>query len=502
MAMTFDHDVLISYAHIDNLVLGDRQEGWITSLHRALEVRLAQLRGVPPRIWRDPKLQGNDFFADEIIGKLPRVAAIVTVLSPRYVLSDWCRKELSGFCAATAGSGGLRVANKARVFKVVKTPIRADQHPPEIQSLLGYDFFTVDPQSGRPVEFNHLGDAEVERRYWAKLDDLAHDISELLDLLEKPDAIGKESAAAVLGAPPEEPARETIYLATTTRDLEDQRDSIRRDLEGSGYQVLPDRPLPLAVDDLAPAVEEMLGRCRLSVHLVGRSYGVVPEGTAKSIAVLQNELAVARAEAGELTRLVWVERDLEAEEERQRAFLEQLQQEVRGQARADVLESTLEVFKLTIHERLRPTPVDEPAGEPAAGSELRRVYLLCDQQDAASAAALEDRLFADGFEVIHPIFEGDPAEVRLDHQENLRLCDGLIVYYGDVHELWLRAKLRDVLKIGGYGRTEPIKVKAIYVAPPLNPQKERFRTLEAKVIHGENGLERHLLDGFVEDLRG
>ena len=42
MATTFDHDLLISYAHIDNQVLGTQQEGWISSLHRALEVRVSQ----------------------------------------------------------------------------------------------------------------------------------------------------------------------------------------------------------------------------------------------------------------------------------------------------------------------------------------------------------------------------------------------------------------------------------------------------------------------------
>jgi hypothetical protein len=31
-------------------------------LHRALKIRLAQLLGEDPAIWRDPKLQGNDDF--------------------------------------------------------------------------------------------------------------------------------------------------------------------------------------------------------------------------------------------------------------------------------------------------------------------------------------------------------------------------------------------------------------------------------------------------------
>jgi hypothetical protein len=61
-----DHDVFISYAHIGNQTLSEGQEGWITTLHRALELRLAQLLGETAKIWRDFKLRGNDYFDGEI----------------------------------------------------------------------------------------------------------------------------------------------------------------------------------------------------------------------------------------------------------------------------------------------------------------------------------------------------------------------------------------------------------------------------------------------------
>ncbi|MFP3941764.1 MAG: hypothetical protein ACLF0P_15825, partial [Thermoanaerobaculia bacterium] len=62
MPTEFEIDVFVSYAHIDDEVLGEGQTGWISSFHRALEIRLAQLLGQQPRVWRDPKLQGNDVF--------------------------------------------------------------------------------------------------------------------------------------------------------------------------------------------------------------------------------------------------------------------------------------------------------------------------------------------------------------------------------------------------------------------------------------------------------
>src|SRR5579872_340427 len=121
--MDFEQDFLISYAHLDDQPLIEGEPGWISRLHRLLEIRVGQLLGEKPKIWRDPKLQGNDFFADTILDRLPKVGALLSVLSPRYVQSEWCNRELKEFLRASEKSGGIRVADKARIFKVVKTPV-------------------------------------------------------------------------------------------------------------------------------------------------------------------------------------------------------------------------------------------------------------------------------------------------------------------------------------------------------------------------------------------
>src|SRR5262249_31760506 len=170
----FQYDVFISFAHIDNETLSKEQEGWIAMFHRALQVRLAQLLGEGPEIWRDPKLQGNDDFNQEIVDNLLRARVLVSVLSPRYVRSDWCRKELQEFIHAAERRGGVFINNKARIFKVVKTPVPLEQHPAEIQKLLGYEFFREDPANHRFHEFVKGFGREVEPEYWTKLEDLAY----------------------------------------------------------------------------------------------------------------------------------------------------------------------------------------------------------------------------------------------------------------------------------------------------------------------------------------
>ena len=95
--MKFKKDIFISYAHIDDESLMEGESGWITEFHRSLEIRLAQLLGYRPNIWRDKDLKGNSEFSDEILIQLPDIALMVSIHSPRYVKSDWCVREVNEF---------------------------------------------------------------------------------------------------------------------------------------------------------------------------------------------------------------------------------------------------------------------------------------------------------------------------------------------------------------------------------------------------------------------
>jgi hypothetical protein len=478
--MKFEQDLFISYAHLDDEALVEGEDGWVSRLHRMLEIRVGQLLGEKPRIWRDPKLQGNDFFADAIVDRLPRVGALVSVLSPRYLLSEWCTRELQEFCRATQASGGIRIADKARIFKVVKTPVPPERFPQEVQSFLGYEFYVVDPQSGRPRELSQTYGPEAGRAFLAKLDDLAYDITKLLELLRQNGDGGK----------PQE-QRGTVYLAETSFDLREEREAIKRDLIRNGYEVLPDQPLPLLSGDFAAFVRAQLGRCKLSIHLIGKNYGVVPEGETRSIVVLQHELATERSAAGGLSRLIWLPPGLAVEDERQRELLQHLQTSPSVHAAAELLEVPLEDLKTLIYRQLSP-PESAKKAAPAARQELTHVYLVCDQPDVEAVRPLEDFLFSQGFEVALPLFDEDEAQARSDHEENLCSCDAVLFFYGEAGEPWLRRKLRELQKSAGLGREKPLLARGIYVGHPPNPQKERFRTLEATVL-------REPADGFSAD---
>ena len=130
--------------------------------------------------WRDPQLQGNQIIIQSIDARLPGVAVFISVLSPRYVKSESCKHELDHFVTVSGTSTSLTVADVTRVFKVVKTPVQRELEPAFLQHLLGYEFYVIEPHSGRTRELGPLSPPEVKQQDHSKLDDLAHDVAQVL----------------------------------------------------------------------------------------------------------------------------------------------------------------------------------------------------------------------------------------------------------------------------------------------------------------------------------
>ena len=489
--MQFDKDIFISYAHIDDESLIADKKGWITEFHRALEIRLAQLLGYKPIIWRDPALQGNHIFDKEIVDQFSKVAIMISILTPRYVKSDWCLKEVNEFREVCQQNMGFVVGNKARVFKVIKTPVSQDLHPDGIRNILGYEFYGADPSTGRIKEFSPVF-SHTEKGYWEKLDDLANDICVFLEELKASSVAVAPGAGMQSKQNPNQHVK-NIFLSESSFDTKDLRDSLKRELQDHGYNILPYGQLSLVAPILKENVTEYMKESQIAIHLVGNNYGIVPEGSEKSIVELQNEVGAAESVADNLTRLIWIPEHMDPEDERQKKFLQRLMAGNKDVlAGADMVKGSIEDFKSVVHDKLKAmealveaAPAQDTGGDVPAS---KMVYLICDMQDLDIIAPLEDFLFNSGIEVVLPIFEGDESQIREDHVENLKNCTGVIIFYGNGNELWLRTKMRDFIKINGYGRQTPLAFKGVYVAPPTNPTKQRFRTLEAEVINGLEGI--------------
>jgi hypothetical protein len=488
--MGFENAIFISYAHADNQPLTSEQKGWVESFHDRLGIRVGQLLGKNRNapIWRDKKLQGNDYFGGEITHQIERAGILVTILSPSYVTSEWCLRELNEFCRSAELTGGLRLGGKSRIFKVVKTFLPYDQHPQSLQGLLGYEFYDiVDQEKGRAREF--IPDPQRDTRYWEKLDDLAYDIKILIETL-----------SAESRPQPASPNNDAVYLALTTSDLREERDRIKRELQQNGFDVMPDQEPPLTADGFKQTVSACLQRCRLSVHLVGKHYGIVPEGESRSIVRLQHDLALECNGHRAFARLIWMPTALEPVDDRQRQFVEQLQNSADPIKGWELLQIKLEDLKTVIQTRLRlPQPSPQPIN---ADDSPPLLYLICDEQDDEAADPLADHLFNQGLEVMRPLREGDQEQLSQLHRENLRLCDAAAIFCYRSGESWLQMKRLEMMKLPGIGRDKPMLVKPLYLlgGQPTRA-KEQFRTHEGAVVKMFDSFDAASLAPFIARLK-
>ncbi|MFN7927194.1 MAG: toll/interleukin-1 receptor domain-containing protein [Blastocatellia bacterium] len=491
------NEIFISYTHTDNAPLADGVEGWIDLLHQRLSIRLRQLLGREVGIWRDKKMGGNDDFSTEIFERLSDAAILVAVLSPSYLTSQWCPRELREFCRYAENNGGVRINNKSRVFKVVKTYLPRHRHPPEMQDSLGYEFFDYDPTRTRAQEFSSDIKPEKDLRYWNKLDDLAWDIKTFIETL--PEAAPATIDLPAAPAPPATGA--TIFLAETTSDLNAQRDEIRRELQQRGHIVLPDTDLPLYAPALVEVVSNCLERSRLAIHMIGEHYGIVPEMDDRSIVRLQHDLSGARTAEADLTRLLWLPEKLHSTDARQQAFIEELQNGLNRPRNTELLQITLEDLKTRIQDKLTAKPKAVAAASSDSSNASASVYLICDKPDYDSLQSLQDGLYDLGLEPIPPPSEGDDELISQYHKEMLLDCDAVMIHYGSANPMWLQMKLRELQKLAGYGRERPMLAKAVYISAPQTDQKLRFRTHEAMTITNFGAFSPDVLTPFVNQIR-
>lgn len=491
-------DMLLNYAAIDDYPLQDGKPGWVSQLHRNLEVRMEQLSGEKVHIARLPEDAISPSIEAELLEHVHQAKAMISVVSPPFVNSLRCQREVEKFWQGAERTGGRYIKDKSRLLKVLKTSVSEQQMPRQLvdifSPLSGFEFFELDADTGRVREFDETFGPTLKQRFFERVYDLAYDGCQVLSLLKQVRASDVPQAA--------NPHQQWVYLATTTSDVADERDRIKRELLERGHVVLPDAPL--LSKDVETVVRDCLAKCTIAVHLLGQRYGVTPEDSSESIPALQVRLTADRALGPNLQRLIWMPGGSEIADERQRAFVLRVQEDPALHHRAEVIEGNLNLLKKDLIRRVAP-PEEKPKAPTsprsnATPSGAPKLYLICDPKDEAAVEALEDYLFGQRLEVSLPAF--DDADAAALHQDNLLTCNAVLVYYGAAPKAWVDIKLRELLKATGYGRPAPIAVQAVYVAPPDDRRKERFQSHQAGVIRQLGEFEPcPELETFVSQIR-
>ena len=289
--MKFAKHLFISYAHIDNQPVAEGDVGWIVRLHRSLESILSMRLGRKAEIWRDERLQGNDVFADEIIGQFPDTALLVAVVTPRYLQSEWCTAR--GASISANGAAHRRNGHRQQVARLQGHCVAGRQPGPVARAHSRHPGLRLlhasTPTASRWSSTLHTAPLRP------KLDNacarLAVYVADLVKRLEAEAGAAAQPVALPMASPPFILPNAASTGATTARRCAPS-------CTCAATACCPTSICPRMKPNMWPRFRGCSQKVRSPFTWWAALYGAVPDGPSqKSVVELQNELAVARARA-------------------------------------------------------------------------------------------------------------------------------------------------------------------------------------------------------------
>ena len=99
-------DLFVSYAHADDEVPTGAERGWVSTLIGELQkVLRRKLGGAGAQVWMDHQLAANQNVTEELLRTIGVSRTLLLVISPGYMRSDWCQRELANYVAIASSRG-------------------------------------------------------------------------------------------------------------------------------------------------------------------------------------------------------------------------------------------------------------------------------------------------------------------------------------------------------------------------------------------------------------
>lgn len=407
------NDIFVSYAHVDNKPYSNESDGWINRLLQDLKIELNRLFGRPDAytIWKDDLLRGNQSLSSQIKNELDQAKILLVFYSKGYQSSKWCQDELEYFTQRVG-------KNSEQVFFIVQddTPL-----PESYSDYLNYHFWEY---SEKQVVYR-LGSyspSNPEHDYQLRRGDVASELQIKITSLEQPKNQPKIS----------QPNR-TIYLAQVSKNLISQREALIRELEQHDYQVIPKQHI-LSIDEEA----QELKNCICFVQLL-------EQNTNRGFPVDLHNIAL---DSGKPI-LQWRSDNLSINEIEDKPHRQLLLNET-------VIASPMVNFQQELLKFLQPKPETKPNKK-----QHKTIFIHIDNamQDYAIAKKVYNKLSTmDNYACILPLDcpEASPEEIRKDREQNLQLCDIVLLIYKSTPNTKIRGLLYDCIRINAKRET-PLK---------------------------------------------
>jgi hypothetical protein len=477
------HQIFLSYAWADDEVPAVERErpGWVRYFHDFVVAGLRSRGFKDVNFWRDVKeYSDNQEFEKQIEAALANAVLLVAIVSPNYLSSQWCPKELARFIDRIRGPNG--VLERERVVKILKYTVKEEELHNVFSGRRGFRFFD-DSQKEKVAVYYDFGRV-MRQEYFTIVEEV---VEELRRILERPWPANDpgDSPASGPGEIADTKTAITTFLARPSRDRREEYIKLAEELKRRGARVVPDPrdSLPEEANELKAVLGAALGEAKLSLHLLGANLGVTPEGGDEPLVSIQLKLGAERARSQpDFRRFIWIPPDLAADEPTKR-LIEGLRDGRMLLPDDELIEEPFERLKETVVGQLTktappPKPVQREAEAPP------RVYVACRPGDVWLAKrAVVQPLFSAGLDPCPPLGQSALQPERDRHEaRELTGCDSVIVLWGEGDEAWCRDLLWRLRNRTALGRERPFRSLVLLIAPPLTEEKEGFLTRDADLI--------------------
>ena len=300
---------------------------------------------------------------------------------------------------------------------------------------------------------------ELKNEIWLKFIDIAYEIREVI--------VTRKESKKLKGK---------IFVAETSSEQNINRETIIRELEHLGYNILPDKHFPRDMNSFSELVHTSMKECFLSIHIIGNFYAPLIENIDISSIELQNDIfyevaAELNAKDQVLKRLVWIPPDIKPKSEKQKLYIESFKRNIELLKNTEIVQSPIEVFK-TIIEGKAQSILESKTTKEVDKKDTSSVYLISNNLSSDHYNAIKNVLLNHKLEVMEVIDTKDKVELIQNHYYNLINCDALLIDYSVSNMQWLNSKLSDIIKSPGFGRKKDFIAKSVLLnieeTPKLN----------------------------------
>ena len=487
---SYEHDIFVSYAHVDDIPDPNVEKGWVTTLVEVLRNRLTRKLGREEEysLWIDHQLARYIQITPDIIDTVQNTAILLVILSPGYMASEWCQRERNAYLNMVQERAGSDLG----VFIVEYTKI--DERPAEFKDVSGYRFWKSArgyPRTLGMPQPNPLNPSD--QGYYDLLSQLSHDmVKELRRLKDVADvAVVAPDVPAPTNTKQELVTCPTVFLAEVTDDLDPLRDEVKRYFEQANLNVLPKNRYIWDPASIQEALDGDIAQSDLFVQPLSNVAGKRLPDSSKLYTRLQYERAIQ----AEKPIMQWRKPDLDMDaitDADHRALLEGTK----------IFAVGIEEFKRRVVEqaKLPPPPPPPPPGSKDEGITSTFIFLDTEKGDRSLAEDVGRVLVQHGEGYVLPMEAGTPAEIREDLEDHLLDCKALIIVYGGTTVRWVRGQLLQCRKIISM-RKRPLQALAIYEGPPVPKAKLDMGIPAMQTIDCCTRLDEEKLKLFLDSLQ-